>query len=379
MGDGVINKTHRFYKDNTMPLEPTNMVERLRKFVAAVNGKRPPYHGLFLELFSGIGSVSTAIRNRNHAAIPVDFETQLCIDLTLPGVVQLIISWIKTGMVRGVFLGTPCTSWSRARFGAAGCPGGPVRTTALPMGISGLRPKDQRVLDLGNATYKASNKYITACIEANIPCILENPATSIMWQAPALRRLMGHKECDMATFDMCSFGTSWRKRTRLVSWNAPLRNSLRGLCQGRGTCSFSGDKHERLRGNSHGVARTKLAQAYPSGLSKEIAACLVAAEDALALFRLHRDLAAKAPPRTWFAEKAAHPPVDPHPTGARRSWRAHFSRKKTSSPLSDKDFVEPPLSPAAAEAKYRLHRDAKTPLTKKELAWEWRDTMLLPD
>ena len=99
VGDGVVNKTHIFYKDNTMPLEPTNMVERLRKFVAAVNGKRPPYHGLFLELFSGIGSVSTAIRNRNHAAIPVDFETQLCIDLTLPGVVQLIISWIKTGMV----------------------------------------------------------------------------------------------------------------------------------------------------------------------------------------------------------------------------------------------------------------------------------------
>ena len=144
-----------------------------------MNGKRPPYHGLFLELFSGIGSVSTAIRNRNHAAIPIDFETQLCIDLTLPGVVRLIISWIKAGMVRGVFLGTPCTSWSRARFGAAGCPGGPVRTTALPMGISGLRPKDQRVLDLGNATYKASNKYIRACIEANIPCILENPANTI--------------------------------------------------------------------------------------------------------------------------------------------------------------------------------------------------------
>ena len=92
LGDGVVVRTHRFYKDNTLPLEPTNMVERLRKFVAAVNGKRPPYHGLFLELFSGIGSVSTAIRNRNHAAIPVDFETQLCIDLTLPGVVQLIIS-----------------------------------------------------------------------------------------------------------------------------------------------------------------------------------------------------------------------------------------------------------------------------------------------
>ena len=108
---------------------------------------------------------------------------------------------------------------------------------------------------------------------------------------------MRHKESDMAAFDMCSFGITWRKRTRLVSWNAPLRNSLRGLCQGRGTCSFSGEKHERLRGSSHGVARTKLAQAYPPGLSKEIAACMVAAEDALVLFRLHRNMVnAKDPP-----------------------------------------------------------------------------------
>eukprot|EP00972_Heterocapsa_arctica_P022513 3310733-Heterocapsa_arctica.AAC.1 len=61
-------------------------------------------------------------------------------DLLVPGNLRRLLSWIA--IADWIHLGTPCSSFSTARRGKPGSPGGPLRTVAHPMGLPGLPEKD---------------------------------------------------------------------------------------------------------------------------------------------------------------------------------------------------------------------------------------------
>ena len=182
------------------------------------------------------------------------------------GVDQLIQGWIRSGVVRGVLIEVECKSWPQARHGPPGSNWAAIRSPTHPYGIPDVSAKDQLKLDLGNAMLKQTIHTIRSCIAARIPCFVENPNTSFLWQAPSMARLMSLACSSSFVFDMCAFGAAWRKRTRLAVWNGPSElahtGPIRCHCR-KGLCSFSGNPHSILTGKAPSGAFVTSAAASP--------------------------------------------------------------------------------------------------------------------
>ena len=119
---------------------------------------------------------------------------------------------------------------------------------------------------------------IHACIASGTPVALENPATSLLWEAPPIRRLLQSEFAQINVLDQCQFGAKWRKRTKVVCWHCIDTSSLCCLCSGRrGICSRTGKAHIVLSGSCNHSKKlwTSLAQESPKKLSDQIALLLV--------------------------------------------------------------------------------------------------------
>ena len=179
-----------------------------------------------------------------------------------------------------VHLGTPCSSFSTARRGKLGSPGGPIRSKLHPMGLPELRPGDAEKVKLGNKLLRLSVRVINLCCLHNIPVSLENPRRSRLWWTPCmLQRLRrgGHKVC----LDFCRFGTPWQKSTTFAVWNTAAFDPLeRRCCKHNGLCSSTNKHHQRLEGNAPGGKRwTLVAEPYPAPLCSLYASCADGAVD----------------------------------------------------------------------------------------------------
>ena len=67
----------------------------------------------FLELFSGKGGISVCIEKKGIGAVRVELSEG--IECRHSAVVRVLLWWIRSGLVYAVWLGTPCSSLSRAR------------------------------------------------------------------------------------------------------------------------------------------------------------------------------------------------------------------------------------------------------------------------
>ena len=221
---------------------------------------------VFLELFAGSGGLSQAVRNLGHAVISFEITSGPQFDLTNHNVIHTVLSWIKGGLVVGLWCGTPCTTWSRARRGGNGP--GPLRNNDNLFGLPNPSPCDAEKIRVGNKTMYATSRLIACAIKLSIPVILENPATSMLWLAPPIKKLCERVSCYNHILDFCSFGTPWRKRTRFAIWNCLHLDLLLGhKCSSRkGMCDFSGNQHVRLEGCKDGKFLTHAAQSYPKKL-----------------------------------------------------------------------------------------------------------------
>ena len=134
---------------------------------------------------------------------------------------------------------------------------------------------------LGNRTARITGQLIRRAERLGIPCALENPHSSVLWQAPWVAPLLSFSSYREYVCDMCRFGSPWRKRTRIATWGVRLprpRSKLSQpcLCGGRkGICSTTGDPHRILMGNAPGgVPWTKVAERYPSSFAKAFSSLL---------------------------------------------------------------------------------------------------------
>jgi hypothetical protein len=93
--------------------------------------------------------------------IALDINDDSRIDLTDPQVLSVVLGWIKSGCVKGIWLATPYTSWSRARHGPINSSWGPLRNNQFLFGIPGLssadRQKSKSVMPLCMLLPKSSN------------------------------------------------------------------------------------------------------------------------------------------------------------------------------------------------------------------------------
>lgn len=228
---------------------------------------------MMLEIFAGSGRLSSAARRKGIPMFPVDILIDAQDDVLNHRTRQHIFSLISTGKVAFVWIGMPCTTFSRARqHDGLGPP--PLRSDSQPLGLDNLRPRDRKKLHEGNALFFFTVNLIKLCLLHNVPWALENPATSRCWITPQLTKLA--ESCDIVHFDFCQYQEPWRKRTT-VMFSLVDFSSLHRICKGTGSiCSRSGKRHLNLKGISpSGKFWTLVAQPYPISLVECISELLL--------------------------------------------------------------------------------------------------------
>eukprot|EP00959_Pyramimonas_sp_CCMP1952_P268193 5607654-Pyramimonas_sp.AAC.1 len=101
----------------------------------------------------------------------------------------MVLGWLKSRVVRAVWMGTPCASWSRARHGPPGTSWCSIRSADFPLGIQGLSGNSLQAVRSGNAQMTFTVRVIRLCRRLSIPVYVENPGASFLWSAPPMASL----------------------------------------------------------------------------------------------------------------------------------------------------------------------------------------------
>ena len=243
---------------------------------------------VFLELYSGAGIITKYIKSRGFGCLAFDIAHGSHHDLLNTVVHKRIMGWIQSGVVRGIWLGTVCSSWSRARRGPLHSNWGPLRDDEHIWGLPNMSDRDCEKILLGNRTACNSASIIKCCERLSVPCILENPVASRLWQCPPIKASLTSQAAASATCDQCQFGAPWRKRTRIAGWHCNV-HEFDKRCTGRQSiCSRTGKHHVILSGPDPSSSKPFPAQAqmYTDQFGKIGADALIVGSDALQMQRL---------------------------------------------------------------------------------------------
>ena len=239
---------------------------------------------LFLELFGGCGRVAASAQAMGYGALSLDINASPLENHLTPAFLNRILGWISGGVIAGVWLGTPCSTWTRALRA-------PLRTEQYPDGRPDLSPDQCSKLDIGNKSFLFSLQIIRACLRYGVGVMIENPQTSLMWSSPHFQKLLNLKSSTSVVCHMCQFGAPWRKATRVQAWGIGELWELAKKCSGpRGLCSRTLRPHLELSGRAPGGKHwTAIAAAYPAAFARAAAAILVrTCENKLSLALAHR-------------------------------------------------------------------------------------------
>ena len=113
----------------------------------------------FLELYAGAKVVTKKVRQLGSGCIPFGIDDSPAYELELARrcVQKHILGWVRSGVVAGIFFGTQCSSWTRARRGPLGSAWRTIRSNAHIFGLPGLSDKDNVKICNGNLRVK---KYV---------------------------------------------------------------------------------------------------------------------------------------------------------------------------------------------------------------------------
>eukprot|EP00438_Fugacium_kawagutii_P026489 Skav202800 [mRNA] locus=scaffold326:784635:785384:+ [translate_table: standard] len=225
-----------------------------------------------IELFAGTGRVSQALHNVGIPTYPIDiclFPSHNVLDMDIHNYIRNLIS---SGRVILLWLGMPCTTFSRARRNDGRGPG-PLRDKEHLWGLPDLSHGNQCKLRDGNQLFKFTMDILRLAYEYNIPTVLENPFSSMAWMMPPMVKylsLPGVHTCDL---DFCQYNERWQKPTRLVYTGMKL-DSMALQCSGtHNFCSHSKRPHIALVGkDAMGNWWTRRAQPYPFRMVRRFAA-----------------------------------------------------------------------------------------------------------
>ena len=207
----------------------------------------------------------------------LDIEYGSACDLLQPRVLASLLKFIQnhSSEIVLVWMGTPCTTWSRARKNDGGPP--PLRNGSEWLwGFPNLPARDLEKISQGNALLDCSVQIAQLCSDLQIAWVLENPFTSRIWLTEPLQACL-LKGASFLQTEFCAFGVPWQKSTGLIFQNFDTLRQVSKHCKTHhGRCSFPGRKHIILSGkDSDGVWLTRRAQPYPYKLCWKIADALI--------------------------------------------------------------------------------------------------------
>ncbi|CAK0904139.1 unnamed protein product [Prorocentrum cordatum] len=105
-------------------------------------------------------------------------------DLSSRAAQRRILGWILSGCYKAVWLGAPCSTFSRARDSGAGPPR--LRSDEQPLGLGGLSEGGRVKVEVANELCRFSAEALMCCLERGVPAALGNPASSRLWLTPYL-------------------------------------------------------------------------------------------------------------------------------------------------------------------------------------------------
>lgn len=224
-----------------------------------------------IEIFAGTARVSQSLQAVGFTAYPIDICLFPSHNVLNPDVAKGIFNFMRHGRVQLLWIGMPCTTFSRARRNDGLGPG-PLRSPEHLWGLLNLKPSDRRKLQEGNQLFRFTIKLLELCEAYSIPYVLENPLTSMAWDMEPMRYFISHYSPKICELDFCMFGEIWRKPTKLL-YNFLQLDELNLRCQGKhNICSRSNRPHFALKGrDAAGVFWTLRAQPYPWSLTSKFA------------------------------------------------------------------------------------------------------------
>ncbi|CAE7799781.1 unnamed protein product [Symbiodinium sp. CCMP2592] len=178
----------------------------------------------FIELFCGSAGLSAEVRKLGFRVLGVDHKPTakhanapfVSLDLRDPEQQDRI--WVELRRAQAVWIAPPCGTASIARqipLGRSAKGPAPLRSPAFPDGLASLRPEDHARVQSANRLYAFAAKVWTFCLEHDILCIVENPASSLMWQTSWFRTLVPRGVWH--ELHSCMYGSARKKRTALLA------------------------------------------------------------------------------------------------------------------------------------------------------------------
>ena len=224
-----------------------------------------------LEIFAGTARVAAALHEQKIDVFPIDtclFPSHNVLD---PHISDYISNLIRQHRITLIWLGMPCTTFSRARRNDGLGPG-PLRDSNYLWGLPNLRPSERKKLFDGNNLFGFTMHILELCNRYHIPFVLENPLTSMAWEMQPLQRFKSQSGAMFCDLDFCQFGEIWKKPTRLMYKGIDI-SSLGLKCTGTiHRCSRTHRQHLPLKGrDASGQFWTLRAQPYPLAMCKEFA------------------------------------------------------------------------------------------------------------
>ena len=229
-------------------------------------------HRFALEVFAGSARITQAFRKEDLPAYAIDTCLFPSHNVLLPSVENKIRFWIESKRIFFIWLGMPCTTFSKARKNDGLGPG-PLRSPEFLWGLPHLKRRDVAKVEDGNLLLAFLIRILYLCIQHSVPFVVENPLSSMLWDMPPMVRFRNNYHPQMIYLDYCAYGECWKKPTTLMSHGIDLAPLAKRCTTTSKICSFTNRQHLALRGvNADGIFWTLVAQPYPQSLCAELAA-----------------------------------------------------------------------------------------------------------
>ena len=201
-----------------------------------------------LELFAGQGHLTRALRREGIETVAFEITDDARYDLTRRSTQQTVLSWVRAGRIAYTHIGIPCTVWSIARRGITNW--------------SKARQKEE----ISIALVLFMVRLFRECVRCGVPVSVENPLSSKLWEFHLVRELMSLSNCRFVVWDMCRFGSAYRKPTALLTTLSELESLSKRCNHAFRHIPAAGSTRVRVGSGYKWVARTTLAGVYPAQL-----------------------------------------------------------------------------------------------------------------
>lgn len=162
-----------------------------------------------LEISAGTARIASALHEQNVSVFPIDtclFPSHNVLD---PYISDYISNLIRQQRITWVWLGMPCTTFSRARRNDGLGPG-PLRDSNNLWGLPHLKPGERKKLLDGNNLFGFTMHILELCNQYQIPFVLENPLTSMAWEMTTLQRFKSRAGALFCDLDFLQYGEIWK-------------------------------------------------------------------------------------------------------------------------------------------------------------------------